>query len=338
MKYVMMILMFLVLSSCTQMVHEFAIPSPDMVGPQGPVGASGVDGKSCSVAQTETGALLTCTDGTSAVITNGLDGADGVVGEMGPMGPAGPMGAQGPQGVIGPQGETGEQGIQGIQGLPGAPGANSIIEVINPCGQQSNYDEVFFRFSNNLVYAVYADILANSIHLVQMVAGNWVTTDGTGCYFTFTSDGQITNEHLGPVPTVTLPQGPQGLPGTSCSVATTLEGATITCGDSSAFVSNGQDGATGAQGDTGATGPQGPSGATDVWTVYTLTKNACTSIGSGASIKVDGNCGNASLYTSSATCSGTYSSFDYFAMINSTTLIEMDSTSCKVLKTVQGVN
>lgn len=40
-------------------------------------GVPGINGKSCTVSQTEIGAVITCEDGTSALITNGTNGTDG---------------------------------------------------------------------------------------------------------------------------------------------------------------------------------------------------------------------------------------------------------------------
>lgn len=57
---------------------------PAFVGAPGPQGVSGTDGKdgtSCSVQRTEDGALITCTDGSSAFVADGtrdasIDGCD----------------------------------------------------------------------------------------------------------------------------------------------------------------------------------------------------------------------------------------------------------------------
>ena len=54
----------------------------------GAPGAPGVDGSSCSVSdysigEEVLGALINCTDGSSAIILNGANGADGVDGENG---------------------------------------------------------------------------------------------------------------------------------------------------------------------------------------------------------------------------------------------------------------
>jgi hypothetical protein len=40
-------------------------------------GSNGTNGSSCSVSQVETGALISCTDGTEVEVFNGQDGADG---------------------------------------------------------------------------------------------------------------------------------------------------------------------------------------------------------------------------------------------------------------------
>ena len=143
--------------------------------------------------------LVACGD-TGPMGPQGPQGIQGEQGEPGPVGSMGPVGAAGPQGAMGPEGIVGPQGLEGIAGLDGAPGKDgedgkdSVIAVLNPCGQQSDYDEVFFQFSNGLVYAVYANVKADKIHLVQLVPGSWITTDGTRCAFDFTSDNTITNE------------------------------------------------------------------------------------------------------------------------------------------------
>jgi hypothetical protein len=62
---------------------------------QGPAGANGADGISCSVAQTEGGALLSCSDGSETYMQNGLPGAEG------------------PQGIPGQDGSDGDDGSSG---------------------------------------------------------------------------------------------------------------------------------------------------------------------------------------------------------------------------------
>lgn len=136
-------------------------------------------------------ALTACADfGRSGV--NGLPGANGANGVDGAQGSAGSTGATGPQGA---QGIQGTPGIPGQNGADGAPGLNSVVEIVDPCGKQGPHDEIFFRLSDGLLYAVYADVSDNNVHLVQLTEGNWVTTDETHCYFHLNAASQISDEH-----------------------------------------------------------------------------------------------------------------------------------------------
>ena len=76
----------------------------------GPMGPKGADGSSCSVNQTLTGAIISCTDGTTAVLLNGQDGVDG---------------------------------------SPAPTTPYSITEVIDLCGTQPGFNEVLLRTHNN---------------------------------------------------------------------------------------------------------------------------------------------------------------------------------------------
>lgn len=62
-KTVLLTLALLFLSACHQRVT-------------GGMGPRGADGSSCSVTQTMTGAIISCTDGTTAILLNGEDGND----------------------------------------------------------------------------------------------------------------------------------------------------------------------------------------------------------------------------------------------------------------------
>jgi hypothetical protein len=132
-------------------------------GDPGIDGLDGADGSSCSVTPVADGATVTCTDGTTATVLNGLDGSaaaqgdpgvdgsscsvtqttsgavvactDGtsaqlVNGAPGPagqsiVGPAGPPGPAG-QSITGPAGPRGETGAQGLKGDPGEPGTFDV--------------------------------------------------------------------------------------------------------------------------------------------------------------------------------------------------------------------
>gem|GEM_PF-6085266 len=57
--------------------------TPGVDGQDGTPGADGQDGTSCTVVETEAGALITCTDGTQALVANGQDGNPGANGQNG---------------------------------------------------------------------------------------------------------------------------------------------------------------------------------------------------------------------------------------------------------------
>lgn len=130
-------------------------------GGNGSDGQNGRDGSSCTVTQLSNGAYIECEDGSHATVYYGHDGRDGV------------------------DGENGEDGQDGENGQ------DAIIEVIDPCGTQSRYDEVLLRLSDGLVYGVYADLVQNKVHLVQLGAGSYTTTDNTSCHFSVDSDNNV---------------------------------------------------------------------------------------------------------------------------------------------------
>jgi hypothetical protein len=154
---------------------------PGENGTNGVNGQDGADGKSCSVSSTTTGAIISCEDGTSAVINNGVDGTNGVDGQDG---------AAGQDGQDGVNGTNGANGQDGANGVDGADGQDSIIEVINPCGVEGGFEEVLFRLSNGKVYAVYFS--GSLSFLTELTPGNYQTTDGHSCSFTVNTDLTVT--------------------------------------------------------------------------------------------------------------------------------------------------
>lgn len=137
-------------------------PTADGCTCVGEPGAPGMDGTSCTVAPTVSGAFISCTDGTSAEVkdgaaanagtpgTDGVDGSscsveqtasgatvactDGTSAQVlngvdgtdstvpGPVGPMGPQGPAGTAGAVGPQGERGARGPEGPAGPAGPMG------------------------------------------------------------------------------------------------------------------------------------------------------------------------------------------------------------------------
>lgn len=156
----------------------------------------------------------------------GQQGEPGPRGETGATGPEGRQGVQGKQGEIGPSGIPGPSGAPGesgsscrtlpfsggaevqcsdgtseviLNGVPGTDGRDApptpytVTEVYDPCGRQTSYDEVLLRMSSGQLLAHYAS--GSDQFLTLIGPGNYVTTDGTHCYFTVNSDMSISNEH-----------------------------------------------------------------------------------------------------------------------------------------------
>lgn len=97
---------------------------------------------------------------------------------------------EGDRGPAGADGSAGLTGAQGKQGLPGLNGTNATIDVIRLCPNISgSYPEVMWR-TGGKIYAVYD--LTTQVRLVEVVAGNYVTTDGRNCYFTVHADATVT--------------------------------------------------------------------------------------------------------------------------------------------------
>lgn len=114
---------------------------------------------SCSAQQASNGAILTCSDGTNAIITNGINGLDG---------------------------SAGRDGIDGRD----ATSAYVFTEIVDPCGEQAMFDEVLFKMANGQVLALYYSKKQSFLTVVD--PGVYTTTDGTECTFTVHADGKVT--------------------------------------------------------------------------------------------------------------------------------------------------
>lgn len=131
---------------------------------------------SCTVESVSNGAIITCPNGTSSVILNGTPGNPGV---------------------------DGQPGKNGIDGLPGkdspvsSPTAIPVsatytfTETVDPCGAQGSFDEVLFKTEAGPFVAFYS---GSGGFLTVLHDGDYVTSDGTHCYFTILNN-EITNEH-----------------------------------------------------------------------------------------------------------------------------------------------
>ncbi len=159
-------------------------------GRDGVDGNNGADGSSCSIQALTNGALISCTDGTSSLILNGERGKSCTVESMS----TGTViscedgstavvlnGVDGQDGLDGTNGVDGNDGADGRDGVDAAMTAYTVVEVVDPCGHQSLFDEVMLRLNNGQLLAHYAN--GTTQFLTFVIPGNYVTTDGTNCYF-----------------------------------------------------------------------------------------------------------------------------------------------------------
>ena len=189
-----------------------AFISNGLDGQQGEVGATGQQGVQGATGET------------------GATGATGAVGETGQTGATGQTGETGAVGATGTQGTTGETGQQGVAGQDGKDGTDAVcssvatsggvlivcndgsstflangkdgvngkdgkdgtkVEIIDLCGNSYRYGEILMRIDGDYLVGCYTDINAGKIHLVNVINGSWVTTDGFSCYFNV-NNGKVT--------------------------------------------------------------------------------------------------------------------------------------------------
>jgi hypothetical protein len=93
-------------------------------------------------------------------------------------------------GEPGPRGRPGAQGEAGAKGQPGQPGADAVIEVIDPCGNESGHDEILIRLSNGKIYGSLAGAKKRD-YLVEMLPGDYVTSDEQQCKYVVTETGEV---------------------------------------------------------------------------------------------------------------------------------------------------
>lgn len=93
----------------------------------------------------------------------------------------------GADGSMGPQGATGATGPQGPQGVSGSIGNLTPVQLC-PGDTNTSYPEYGFIVGTNL-YAVYFDKNQPIAFLSKLNTGNYVTTNGSNCYFTYANNG-----------------------------------------------------------------------------------------------------------------------------------------------------
>lgn len=162
-------------------------------GIDGTAGTNGIDGSNgrnalvALIAQAQGGGA-SCSTGGITIIT-GIDAnSDGILQ---------PVEAEYSKDVC--NGLTGAQGVTGAAGINGAGAPSSpydTVGIVDPCGAQTSWDEVFLRLRNGLLVASFSsNVNGDNTRFSILRAGNYLTTDQTGCYFSVDIFGQIYNEH-----------------------------------------------------------------------------------------------------------------------------------------------
>lgn len=142
----------------------FAIGCGWLQGPEGPIGLSGAPGVSagCSVSTVAAtnivpsgGALITCVNGTSALVLNGVNGLNGSVFSLQPFCP----------------------NVKGFD-ANSSYGANGFQE--------------YYIAMNGQDYAIMDSGTATGVFLTLVVPGTYDTSDTGGCKFMVNANGSIT--------------------------------------------------------------------------------------------------------------------------------------------------
>lgn len=162
-------------------------------GTNGSNGTNGINGTSVTVAAAS---AAQCPSG-GVVLNNVTKICNGVNGTTGPQGAQGTTGAQGPQGIqgiAGAQGAAGQAGAVGSTGPQGPAGINGGVGNMTPVqlcpGDTASFKEYGFVVGNDL-YAVYFDKNQPIAFLAKLNPGNYVTTNGSNCTFTYSNNGTV---------------------------------------------------------------------------------------------------------------------------------------------------
>lgn len=177
MKYLLILL--LGASACSPTIEYIPAPAPSP----------------CTVFKFGITTTISCPDGTSVSVQ------DGVAGVPGTDGSSGKDGSTGEPGQAGSQGEKGEPGVQGSPGPVGAPGAtgspgispslpaSTPMSIIMPCGPNSSpYKEVILCLYDGTLLASFSqDVGGSYTRLSMLPTGTYMDTDSSGCIFTVAS-------------------------------------------------------------------------------------------------------------------------------------------------------
>lgn len=191
---------------CSRTTRLTGIPGED--------GTDGSNGLSCAVVQLDDGANVVCEDGSVAMISNGQDGTNGKNGVNGTDGEDGLTSllrlekidsvsasiCPSESGLLVEAGldsnrdstlQAGEVNQTSIvcDGLDVEAPEYNIVETINPCGDDTTFNEILLRLANGTLVAYFA---GSGGFLTPIPPGNYVTTDAASCPFTVNSDLSVT--------------------------------------------------------------------------------------------------------------------------------------------------
>lgn len=195
-------------------------------GKQGPKGDSGLNGSngqngsSCKTTQLPMGAMVTCGDGSFAIIYNGQQGAKGESGIPGEKGASCSVSSTSTGADIGCTDGTVVSLTNGLQGATGTNGTDCSVQQlsngariscgqqiayvydgedapitaftftqeITPCGKESSpWKEVLLCMSNGQILASFSDDMGGTnTRLANIPPGSYMDTDKSGCNFNVT--------------------------------------------------------------------------------------------------------------------------------------------------------
>ncbi len=174
-------------------------------GKDGVPGEDGAGSPACTVLDQEDGTyLVSCSDGTSVVVSDGADGADGAPGAQGP---AGAPGAQGPAGAPGAQGPAGAPGAEasrttgpelkdqpalleptGPPELKDQPGHQARMVPLSAVGDI--YTTLVAGFDQTIEPVTITPSATGSCLVISTVSGIFTSDSSNGAYVRTSSNGE----------------------------------------------------------------------------------------------------------------------------------------------------
>jgi hypothetical protein len=95
-------------------------------------------------------------------------------------------------------GTNGSNGTNGTNGSNAPPSPFTPVTILDPCGNSSGvFDEVMLKLYNGQILASFSDnVNGYNTRFSIIGAGSYMVTDGSHCYFSIDSLGNMYNEHF----------------------------------------------------------------------------------------------------------------------------------------------